>query len=261
LEGQCHICIGSSSWVIAHVSKRKIDTSHFIASLPSAIPGKYYLLGEQESAGLNLQWIRDKVLYNKDLLLKEHAKPDIYKIFDTLVEEVAPGAGKVIFTPWLFGERAPVEDYTIRGGLFNVSLKTDRRHIIRAIFEGVAFNSRWVMEFQEKILKHPFKSVNLIGGGANSAVWCQIYADILNRPINQTLYRQEANSVGAALIAAVALGEITWDQIPDLIPITKTYQPRAEYRALYDELFAVFVQIYKNNKKLCRKLNKFQKHD
>jgi xylulokinase len=261
LEGQCHICIGSSSWVIAHVSKRKIDTSHFIASLPSAIPGKYYLLGEQESAGLNLQWIRDKVLYNKDLLLKEHAKPDIYKIFDALVEEVDPGADKVIFTPWLFGERAPVEDYTIRGGLFNVSLKTDRRHIIRAIFEGVAFNSRWVMEFQEKILKHPFKSVNLIGGGANSAVWCQIYADILNRPINQTLYRQEANSVGAALIAAVALGHITWDQIPDLIPITKTYQPRAEYRALYDELFAVFVQIYKNHKKLCRKLNKFQKHE
>ena len=89
----------------------------------------------------------------------------------------------------------------------------------------------------------------------------KIYADVLNRPINQTLYRQEANSVGAALIAAVALGKITWDQIPELIPITKTFQPRSEYRALYDELFEVFVQIYKNNKKLCRKLNKFQKHE
>ena len=196
-------------------------------------------------------------MYHKDKLLSEDQKPDVYKIFDSIVADVPAGSNKVIFAPWLFGERAPVEDPTVRGGLFNIGLNVDRRHILRAIFEGVAMNSRWVLEFEEKLSGSRFESVNLIGGGATSDIWCQIYADILNRPVNQIDRAKQANSIGAAFIASVALGEIQWNDISQLVHFKHTYTPQPENREIYDQLFKEFVHIYYNNKKMYRRLNKF----
>ena len=83
-----------------------------------------------------------------------------------------PGANNLIFTPWLYGERSPMEDHTLRGGLFNISLDTDRRHLLRAIFEGVAFNSRWLLQYEERLIGRKFSEISMIGGGASSDVWC-----------------------------------------------------------------------------------------
>ena len=257
LPGQGHICLGTSSWIITHTSRRKLDLDHYIGSIPSAISNMYMIVGEQEAAGINLNWIKDNVLYHKDQLLKDEHKPDIYKIFDEMVAEIAPGIRNIIFTPWLFGERSPVEDHTLRGGLFNISLDTDRRHILRAIFEGVAFNSRWLLQFEEKLIGTPFNEISMMGGGSTSDVWCQIYADILNRKIKQAKHGQESNSIGAALIASVALGKISWEDIPALISYKSIYYPQKENRKIYDALFKEFVNIYTNNRKMYRRLNKF----
>jgi len=257
LPGQCHICVGSSSWVIAHTLVRKLDVVHSVASLPSAIPGQYILMGEQESAGINLSWIRDNLLYHKDKLLQEESQPDVYKIFDSIVKEVEPGAKSVIFTPWLFGERAPVEDHTIRGGIHNLSLDIDRRHIIRAIYEGVAFNSRWLHMFEEKMLHVHLDPIHFIGGGAASDVWCQIYADVLGCTIRQVKNGKEANSIGASFIASVALNEITWEDIQKIVEFRADYKPNLANKAKYDTLFEEFVGLYYRNKKMYRRLNKF----
>jgi xylulokinase len=257
-ECQGHICIGSSSWVIAHFSRRKTDIFHMVAALPSAIPGKYIAVGEQETAGINLTWLRDKVLYHKDELLLDEHVPDVYKVFDKMVESVPPGDVKIIFTPWMYGERSPVEDHTIRGGLHNISLDADRRHVIRAVFEGVALNSRWLLQYVEKLVGVPkMDPITLVGGGAMSNVWCQIYADVLNRTIKQVSQPKESNSVGASFIASAALGFIKWEDIPNLVEIKKEFTPRPEYRIYYDEIFAEFVNIYNNNKKMYHRLNKF----
>ncbi len=258
LEEQAHICIGSSSWVAAHIPRRELDIFHMVAAIPAAIPGQYMFLGEQESAGINLTWLRDNILYHKDELLQEEKVPNVYKIFDKMVESIEPGAHNLIFTPWMFGERSPVEDHTIRGGLYNVSLNIDRRHIVRAIFEGIAFNNRWLLMYLEKKLKRELTPITIIGGGAAGDVWCQIFADILNRNIKQHKTPKEGNSIGAAYIASVGLGYIKWEQIPKLVQIKKEYTPRPEYRKLYDDLFKEFVNIYKNNKAMYRRLNKFQ---
>jgi xylulokinase len=262
LDGQTHICIGSSSWMITHIPVRKVDINHFVGSIPSAIPGRYMAAGEQEAAGINLTWLRDKVLYHKDQLLKDEKVPDVYKIFDQMVADVKPGDKKVIFTPWMFGERSPVEDHTIRGGLYNIGLDVDRRHVIRAIFEGIAFNNRWLLMYLEKLALPQLKGlkqldhINIVGGGGMSSVWCQIFADVLNRKVRQMPLPKEGNSIGAGFIASVALGYITWEQIPDLLPFKKEYEPRPEYRKLYDELFQEFVNIYNNNKKMYKRLNR-----
>jgi xylulokinase len=162
----------------------------------------------------------------------------------------------VIFTPWLYGERTPIEDSTVRGGFFNVSLQTRREHLVRAVMEGVAYNSRWLLEGVEGFAKRRFDGLNMIGGGAQADVWCQIMADVLDRPIRQMQDPIRANSRGAAFVAAVGLGAMTFDEIQDNVEVARTYPPNPANRAIYDELYAEFRNIYKQNKTIHARLNR-----
>jgi xylulokinase len=249
-----HVYIGTSSWVLCHVPFKKTDLSHNMASLPSAIPGRYFVANEQESAGACLTFLRDNLFFSDDP--ERFGKYEVYQEFDKIVEQVPPGSHKMIFTPWLYGERTPVEDHTLRGGFHNVSLPVKREDIIRAVFEGVAYNSRWLMELVEKFIKKPMNPLNIIGGGAQSDIWCQIYADVLNRNIRRVKDPIYANARGAALIGAVGLGICTFDEIPSLIQFDQEFHPNPENRELYDELYKEFLNIYKNNKAIYRRLNK-----
>ncbi|MHA2296846.1 MAG: xylulokinase [Candidatus Hodarchaeales archaeon] len=254
---QGHVYIGTSSWVICHVPYKKTDIFHNMASLPSAIPGKYFVANEQENAGACLTFLRDNVFYDDDDE-RYHGNPEVYQIFDKIAETVQAGSGRVIFTPWLFGERTPIEDHAIRGGFHNISLKTRREHLIRAVFEGVAYNSRWVLTHVEAFIKKRMDPLNIIGGGARSDVWCQIYADVLNRTIRQVKNPIQANARGAALIAAVGLGYITFEDIPNLIQYSKTFKPDPENTKIYDSLYKEFLVIYKSTKAMYHRLNKFR---
>lgn len=251
-----HIYIGTSSWLSAHVPFKKTDIFHSMASMPCPIPDKYFIINEQETAGACLTFLRDNILYHKDELLREEAQPDVYKIFDTIAEKVPAGSNKVIFTPWLNGERTPVENNYIRGGLYNLSLETTRGDIIRAHLEGVAFNQRWVLKYVEKFINRKMESLNFIGGGANSRIWCQIHADILDRDIRQVRDPIQANARGAAYIAAVGLGYFNFKDIPKYIQIKEVYKPNPANRKIYDELFAEYLNIYRNNIKMYERLNK-----
>jgi xylulokinase len=248
-----HIYIGTSSWLTCHVPYKKTDIGSNMASLPSAIPGRYFIANEQETAGACLTFLRDKLFYPDDEA--KCGNQEVYQEFDQIVEQVPAGSTKIIFTPWLYGERTPVEDHTIRGAFFNLSLDSEKGHLIRSVFEGVAFNSRWIFTAIKKFTKQPFEALNMIGGGAQSNIWCQIYADILNCNIRQVHDPIQANARGAAFIASVGLGYITFEDIPDLIKIRKIYTPNPENRTFYDDLFKEYVGIYHTNKALYQRLN------
>ncbi len=248
-----HIYIGTSSWLTCHVPFKKTDIGSNIASLPSAIPGRYFIANEQETAGACLTFLRDKIFYPDDEI--KCGNQAVFQEFDQIVERVAAGSNNIIFTPWLYGERTPVEDHNIRGAFFNLSLETDKSHLIRAVFEGIAYNSRWVLTAVEKFIKRPFETLNMIGGGAQSDIWCQIYADVLNRKIHQVHDPIQANARGAAFIASVGLGKITINDIPNLIKISKTFIPNPKNRDMYDNLFKEYIGIYKTNKDFYKRLN------
>jgi len=264
-----HIYIGTSDWLLCHVPYKKTDIFHNMASFPSAIKGRYFVANEQEIAGGALSFLRDKILYHKDELLREEQVPDVYKIFDRIVENVPAGSNNLIFTPWLIGERAPVDDHAVRGGFYNLSLEMSREHLIRAIFEGVAYNVKWLLQYVEKFIQkwkmkeNPgmtkkdvvMPELNIIGGGATSNIWCQIFADVLNRTIKQVKDPIQANARGAAFIASVGLGYLTWDQIPGLIKYSNVFKPNPENRAIYDKLFSEYTNIYKIMKKTYKRLN------
>ena len=253
---EAHLYIGTSTWFTCHVPFKKTDIFHNMAAMPSAIPGRYFVLNEQETSGACLAFLRDNILYHQDELLQEFDTTDVYKIFDKIAERTPAGSERLLFMPWLHGERTPIDDHLVRGGLFNLSLHHTRQHLIRAVFEGVAYNSRWLFECVENFSKKRLDNINIIGGGANSDVWCQIIADVFNRTIRQVKDPVNANARGAAVMAAVALGYITFDDFADRIEIEKTYTPNPENREIYDDLYSVFLQVYKQNKKIYAHLNK-----
>lgn len=252
---QPHLYIGTSSWLAAHVPFKKTDAGSSLASLPCAVPGRYLLTALQATAGGNLTFLRDKIIYNQDELLQEADVPDIFKVLDQIAERVPAGANGVIYTPWIWGERAPVDDKTLRAGLYNLSLYNSREDIIRAFLEGIAFNTRWVLGPVEKFLGRPVPAIHMVGGGAQSDTWCQIFADVLNVPIKQTVEPICANARGAAWIGAVGLGEVAFEQLPQLIRFKRVYEPQAEHRQVYDERFQIFTQIYRQMKGIYRRIN------
>ncbi len=102
-----HVYIGTSNWVAAHVPYKKTDLNYFIASVPCALPDKYLLILLQTTAGGNLNYLRDKILYHKDELMKEEKSPDVFQIFDRIAAKTPPGSHGLMYMPWIYGERAP----------------------------------------------------------------------------------------------------------------------------------------------------------
>ena len=253
---EAHLYIGTSSWIACHVPFKKTDLFHNIASLPSAIPGKYLVSDEQQTSGACLSFLRDNILYHQDELLTKAGVPDVYKIFDQIAARAPTGSGGLIFTPWLYGERTPSDDRNVRGGLFNLSLQSTREHIIRAVLEGVAYNTRWLFGYVEKFIGRRIGTLNAVGGGASSDIWCQILADVLGRDIRQMKDPILANARGAGYLTSVALGHMTFDEISDRAQIKRTYTPNQENKLIYDALFKEFLQIYQRTKPIYDRLNR-----
>jgi xylulokinase len=250
-----HLYVGTSSWLAAHVPYKKTDIVKSIASVPCAISGRYLMIALQATAGGNLAFLRDRILYHEDELRSGQSPPDVYEVMDRIAEKAPPGSNGVIYTPWIFGERSPVDDRAVRATIYNLSLENSRADVIRAFMEGVALNTRWLLRPVEKFTGRPLGAINIVGGGASSDVWCQIFADVLDRPMRQVKDPIQANVRGAAFVASVGMGFISFRDIPGYMEYRATYAPRPETRSVYDAHFREFVNIYKRNKGIFRRLN------
>lgn len=250
-----HLYIGTSSWIECIIPFKKTDVLHSIASMPTAIRNKYQCINEQDLAGGCLPYLINNMLFYPNVIGHGNPPGDIYQRLDAIVEQVPAGSNKLIFTPWLNGERTPVDSKTLRACLYNMSITTNQNDIIRAFFEGVAYNTKWSLKYVEKFTGKPLSTLSMIGGGAKSDVWCQIFADVLNRDIRRVKDPIAANARGAAYIAAVGMGYISFEDIPSLIHYDRTFHPDPAYREVYDGLFAIFLDIFRKNLPLFRRLN------
>jgi xylulokinase len=251
-----HLYIGTSSWIGAHVPRKHTDIRASIASLPCAVPGKYLMIAMQTSAGSNLAFLKEKVLYHQDELLRETAMKDVYQVLDQIAARVPAGSDGLLYTPWLFGERCPVEERSLRAGLFNLSLAHSRETIIRAVLEGVALNARWMMQPVERLLGRRVTQLTMVGGGGNSGVWCQIFADVLGVPIRQLAEPMQANAVGAAYIAFAGLNLIDFASCPGQTRYRAVYQPQQVNHSVYAASFANFTELYRRLLPLHRRINR-----
>jgi xylulokinase len=256
-----HLYIGTSAWLSAHVPFKRTHVLRNIASLPAVVPDRYWIATVQDVAGKAIDWLIDHVVYPDDGMLDSRPAPeDALERLNALAMSAPPGSNGVVFTPWLNGERTPVDDPYVRGGWFNVSLSTTRADLARSVFEGIALNARWMKEAVERFVRRElpggFQELTFIGGGARSALWCQTLADVLGCTIRQAADRVLANARGAALIAAVGIGDLAWEDIPGRVHIAASYRPDPERRAVYDAQYRTFVAIYRKNKRIYERQNR-----
>lgn len=233
-----HIAVSTTSWISARVPFKRTDVFHSIATVPGFDPHMPVIADNQEIGGAALRWLREQVF------------DDDYAVLTAEAASAPAGSEGVLFAPWLNGERSPVEDKNVRGAFVGLSLRTDRATMIRAALEGVALNSRWLFDVYEKFCKRRIDSVRILGGGAQSDVWCAIYAGVLDRPVQQVAQPRDAQMAGAAQWARVCLGETTLPEAAGRVQVASTFDPGDCDRAAYQEVYAEYRGLYKRLKGL-----------
>ncbi len=262
--GETHVYIGTSGWVSTVSEKRKVDTSAMIATIVGAQPGRYNYFAELETAGKCLEWVRDHLALDEiDIYLRKHHVAEdpttefatLYDYLSQVIASAEPGAGGVLFAPWLHGNRCPFEDPDARGMFVGLGLDTGKTEMLRAVIEGVCFHMRWFVETEAKKVTTSAR-IRFVGGGALSDVTAQILANVLQRTVDVVANPQDAGAVGAALIGAVGLGEVaSISQAPGLIAVAKSFEPDPATKAVYDRMFGAFTQLHKANRKIFAALS------
>ncbi|MGR6466448.1 xylulokinase [Rhizobium sp. PAMB 3182] len=252
---EAHLYVGSSSWIAAHVPFKKTSVMDQIASVPCGLPSKYLMVALQSSGANNIAFLKDRIIFHDDGLIDTEPSPDVYAVLDEIAARTAAGSKGLMYLPWLFGERCPVDDLSLRAGLFNLSMEHDRETLVRAVFEGTALNTRWMMKPVSRFLRRRPEHLTIIGGGALSNAWCQIFADVMNVAIRRPRDPLKANALGAAMIGAVGLGLTDFKSAARWVDVPNVFEPNRALRSLYDERFGLFNELYKRLSPLYKRLN------
>jgi len=186
--GEVSCTLGTSGVVFAHTDQPAYDAAGRVHTFCHAVPGKWHVMGVTQGAGLSLQWFRNQLMPGAD--------------YDAMTAEAATaplGAHGLFWLPYLMGERTPHLDASCRAAWVGLTAKHRRAEMIRAVLEGVSYSQKDCLEIIEA-LGVPVRAVRVSGGGAKSALWRQMLADVFARPVT-TLETREGSAYGAALLA------------------------------------------------------------
>jgi xylulokinase len=244
--GLALVSVGTSGIVLAYADSPQVDTSGPVPRVHTfnhAVPHAWYLMGVTQGAGLSLHWVRDNIGL-PEIALERWTKVDAYEILAREAASVPPGCEGLIFLPYLQGERTPHLDAYARGGWIGLTASHDRRHLIRSVMEGVAFSLKDCFTIiSEQGLK--LEQMRATGGGARSALWRQIIADVLGTELVLT-NATEGPAFGAALLAGVASGVYASVQqaCEQTVHVVEHTEPRAEVAPAYAEAYATYRALY-----------------
>jgi len=250
-----HLCVGTSSWLAAHQTNRAVDIASGTATLCAADHEKYLLIAAQELAGGCINWAVQNLFDLK-------TSKSTFSHFDQLAQNSKAGANGLFFFPWLFGERVPVDNPYLRGGFANLSISHDSADMARAILEGVALNTRWAMPAIQRITANKDQPIRFLGGAAKSDLWCQIFSDVLQRPIIQMQSPELGGCTGAAMTAAVGAGIFSSLEDSSIMCKTeKTFVPNRSLAPLFEEKIKFFKTYYQRTHSWHLQFNKDVFHD
>jgi xylulokinase len=201
-----------------------------------AVPGKWLLQANQMSAALTLRWFRDNIFSG--------SIP--FKRFDELAAKSKPGAGGVIFHPFLQGERSPFVNPNAKGLFFGLTLKTELKDLVRAILEGVAFAARDNLELLTRVRGERKFEVIMGGGAANSREWAQILSDVTGYTVKIPKVN-EIGALGAAILGSQAsrLYADHKEATEKMVKLEKRFEPNSETHMKYDEIFDIYRKLYR----------------
>lgn len=210
-----------------------------------ALTDRHWIVGgATNSGGIVLRWFRDQ-FGSAEIEQAQATGTDPYDLLIEHAQTVRAGAEGVIFLPFLTGERAPYWNADARGVFFGVALHHERSHVIRALLEGILFSVYSVTAVLDELTGRS-QTVSASGGFARSQVWRQMMADVFNYPVlAPEVY--EASGFGAAVMAMVAVGALAdLADVQPLIRIHDRHQPHPALSRQYQQLFAVYQQVYAN---------------
>jgi xylulokinase len=215
-----------------------------------AFKGAYLYLPVCMTAGIVLKNFKDELC--SDLVAEaEAAKRSVYDLMGEAAAAVPLGSGGLILLPYLAGLTQPDNNPAARGVLFGLGLDTKRGHLIRSIFEAVAYMVRENLEIVESITAQRIGSIRSLGGGSRSPFWSQVKADVTGRVIN-TMAESECASLGAAALVAVALG--IFKSLPAAASasnsVSSVFKPDQARVALYNPLYRKYQKLYESVKDL-----------
>ncbi len=246
---ETHIAVSTTQWIGARVPFKRTDPFRQIATVPGLDLDHPVVANNQETGAAALQWLHERIF------APNGGVPDALDGLVRLAAAAPAGSEGALFMPWLNGERSPVEDKLARGGWLNVSLRTDRAMLVRSVLEGVAYNARWLFQAYQKFLRRTVSSVRILGGGAQSDLWCQIYADVLGVAVEQVADPRLAQARGVALWTRICRGEIALAEVAPLVPVAARFIPSPSAHAEYGRYYREYRRLHRTLKGLYARLN------
>ena len=245
--GSVSATIGTSGVVFAATDRPSLDPKGRLHTFCHAVPGRWHVMGVTQAAGLSLRWFRDT--FGTGAAGKDDTR-DPYERLTAEAAAIPPGSDGLLWAPYLMGERTPHLDPNARAALIGLTASHTRGHIVRAILEGVAFSLKDSFTLFAE-MGVPVRSIRLGGGGARSALWRQIQADVYGHEV-EVLEAEEGAAYGAAILAGVGSG--AWSSVdaacsqvvkvaqrvaPQPVTVEQMNKSYAAYRRMYPAIASV----------------------
>ena len=242
-KGKAFTNIGTSGVVFAHSDTVQIDPQGRVHTFCAAVPGCYTVMSASLAAGLSLKWTRDR-FFQAEIQAAEDMGTDSYVLMNQEAARSPIGANRLIFLPYLMGERSPLLDPEARGAFIGLSAMHTRRDIVRSVMEGVMYSQWQNLNVLRRMHVAP-DAMLACGGGAKSPFWRQMMADMYDMPVS-TLQNTEGPALGAAILAGVGTG--LFPDIPaachQLLKESEPVRPDAERHAQYEKFFDLYQKLY-----------------
>lgn len=254
-DGRAFTTIGTSGVVFAHSSRVAIDPEGRVHTCCCAVPNAWHVMGVTQGAGLSLKWFKDQLCQDYSARAEKEGR-DVYDWINEDVAAVPAGSDRLIYLPYLMGERTPHLDPDCRGVFFGLSAIHQRKHLLRAVMEGVAYSLCDCKEILQE-MGIEVEGMMACGGGGKSPVWRQMLADLYRCPV-KTVSQEEGPALGAAILAGVGCGlypdvETACDRLIGEKCATMPKEGQAEVYEKYHRLYQNLYQSLKRNfKELAR---------
>jgi xylulokinase len=259
-EGSAYNVLGSSSWISLASKAPVYDPEKRTFTWVHLDPNLYTPCGTMQAAGYSYNWYKNTLCLDETARAKEGGE-NPYKLIDGGALQSPPGAGGLLYLPYLLGERSPRWNHDARGAFVGLSVTTGKGDISRSVLEGVGFNLKIILDILEKgAAAGNIGEIVMIGGGAKGDVWLQILADIWQKPLAIPEYAEEATSLGAAVCGGVGIGAFKdFSVIRDFNGPVKKISPNPALASLYGELFGIFNESYDSLTGVYRRLAEFNR--
>ena len=241
--GSAYNYLGSSSWIALTVEKPIVDEQMRTMNWAHCVPGYLHPSGTMQTAGSSLQWLKE-VICTSECAAAASTNTNPYALIDAAIAQSTPGANGILFLPYMLGERTPWWNPDARGAFIGLNLASKREDVLRAVMEGVTMNLGIIVNiFRQHV---PLNTITVIGGGAKSAVWRQMMADIYDCPVESLNFLEEATSMGAAVIGGVAVGLFPdFEVIHRFIKVDHVSTPNPANQQRYRQMMPLLEKSYR----------------